>query len=75
MLAFSLLNQLSNIEPMITSIDPRVTYRDLLWPSINDILVTFLGWPFALPFPWASQQNILDHRKFNLTYRNKIVQK
>ena len=24
-------------------------------PSINDLLVTFLGRPFALPFPWASQ--------------------
>ena len=24
--------------------------------SLNDLLVTFLGPPFALPFPWASQQ-------------------
>ena len=29
-------------------------------PSINDLWVTFLGQPFALPFPWASQKSIYD---------------
>ena len=33
-------------------------------PSTNDLWVTFLGRPFALPFPWASQLEILLDLKF-----------
>ena len=32
--------------------------------SINDLLVTFLGQPFTLPFPWASQKGHIYQRSY-----------
>ena len=42
--------------------------------SINNLLVTFLGRPFALPFPWASQKQFkcFVYKYFNLNQKQNL---
>ena len=40
-------------------------------PSINDLWMTFLGPPLALPFPWASHKGL--ERKVILIYGEKSI--